>query len=76
MLLVCVTGATLSSLLNQASSSATAAATPKVTVFSFSGDTYLVLDQSNATTFASGDLAIKLTGVQTVSFSDLAFVKM
>ncbi|MCK6436132.1 SwmB domain-containing protein [Rivihabitans pingtungensis] len=70
------TGATLSSLLNQASSSATAATTPKVTVFSFSGDTYLVLDQSNATTFASGDLAIKLTGVQTVSFSDLAFVKM
>jgi hypothetical protein len=45
-------------------------------VFNFSGDTYLVLDQSNASTFASGDLAIKLTGVQTVSFSDLAFVKM
>jgi hypothetical protein len=55
---------------------ANAAATPKVTVFNFSGDTYLVLDQSNASTFASGDLAIKLTGVQTVSFSDLAFVKM
>ena len=70
------TGATLSSLLNQASTSATAATTPKVTVFNFSGDTYLVLDQSNATTFASSDLAIKLTGVQTVSFSDLAFVKM
>ena len=55
---------------------ANAAATPKVTVFNFSGDTYLVLGQSNASTFASGDLAIKLTGVQTVSFSDLAFVKM
>ena len=69
-------GATLAGLLDQAAANATAASAPKVTVFSFSGDTYLVLDHSNAATFASGDLAIKLAGVQTVTLSDLAFVKL
>jgi hypothetical protein len=39
----------------------------------FGADTYLVLDLSTATTFSTGDLAIKLTGTPGVALSDLVF---
>jgi len=68
-------GATLASLLNQAAVAGSASA-PKVTAFAFAGDTYLVLDQTSASSFTSDDLAIKLSGTPAFTFSDLAFVKM
>ena len=46
---------------------------PKVSSFVLAGNTYLVLDQNAANGFAATDLAIKIAGTPSLSFSDLAF---
>lgn len=63
---------TLDALLARAATGG-APATPKVSAFVFAGDTYLVLDQTASNALAATDLAIKITGTPTLSFSDLAF---
>lgn len=63
---------TLDALLARAATGG-APATPKVSAFVFAGDTYLVLDQTASNAFSATDLAIKITGTPTLSFSDLAF---
>lgn len=68
-------GDTLTSLLNQAAAASASTSAPTVSAFVFSGNTYLVLDQSSDATFTSAsDLAIKLVGTPTLTFSDLAFL--
>lgn len=70
-------GDTLTSLLNQAAAASASTSAPTVSAFVFSGNTYLVLDQSSDATFANAsDLAIKLVGTPTLTFSDLAFLAM
>lgn len=67
------TGDTLTSLINQAA----AASAPAVSSFVYSGNTYLVFDQSSDATFnAAADLAVKITGTPTLTFSDLSFLKV
>lgn len=70
-------GDTLTSLINQAAAASASTSAPTVSAFVFSGNTYLVLDQSSDATFANAsDLAIKLVGTPTLTFSDLAFLAM
>ena len=64
-------GEVLSSLLNRAAAGGSASA-PVLTSFVFNGDTYLVCDQSSNTSFnAKTDLAIKIAGAPSLTFSDL-----
>ena len=67
---------TLDSLLARAAGSGGTVTVPKVSSFAFSGNTYLVLDQTSGNTLAATDLAIQLTGTPTLTFSDLDFIKL
>lgn len=66
-------GDTLAMVLDRAASGSGSPTAPTISQFVFGADTYLVLDLSTATTFSTGDLAIKLTGTPGVALSDLVF---
>ncbi|AQR65481.1 hypothetical protein BXU06_10775 [Aquaspirillum sp. LM1] len=71
------TGDTLTSLINQAAAASASTSAPAVSSFVYSGNTYLVFDQSSDATFnAAADLAVKITGTPTLTFSDLSFLKL
>lgn len=63
-------GDTLASLLAQASNQATAAQAQALSQFTLNGDTYVVLDTSTSSSFASTDLAFKLNGAKTLTLAD------
>ena len=69
-------GGALASLVDQAAASSASKAAPTLTAFAFSGNTYVVLDQSASATFdSSTDLAIKLVGEPALTLSDFIFTK-
>ena len=71
------TGDTLTSLINQAAAASASTSAPAVSSFVYSGNTYLVFDQSSDATFnAAADLAVQITGTPTLTFSDLSFLKV
>lgn len=71
------TGDTLTSLMNQAAAASASTSAPAVSSFVYSGNTYLVFDQSSDATFnAAADLAVQITGTPTLTFSDLSFLKV
>ena len=71
------TGDTLTSLMNQAAAASASTSAPAVSSFVYSGNTYLVFDQSSDATFnAAADLAVQITGTPTLTFSDLSFLKL
>ena len=65
-------GDTLASLLAQASNQASAAQPQALSQFVWEGDTYVVLDSSATSGFASTDLAFKLNGAKTLTLADFA----
>ncbi|WP_421739115.1 hypothetical protein [Caulobacter sp.] len=68
-----VAGGTLAASLDAAAASAAGSGTPVVTWFVFGGDTYVVLDHSDNTTFTAGvDYAVKLAGTLNLTTSTVA----
>lgn len=67
-------GDTLVSLVNQAAAANASSAAPALSTFTFSGDTYLVFDQSAGASFnASADLAVKIVGTPVLTLSDFTY---
>ncbi|WP_273480250.1 calcium-binding protein [Rivihabitans pingtungensis] len=67
-------GDTLASLVNQAAAANASSAAPALSTFTFSGDTYLVFDQSAGASFnASADLAVKIVGTPVLTLSDFTY---